>query len=68
VLEGFFAARARERGVDPRIVYDEVAAGIPVRRIPTSEEVADAAVFLACDLSRCVTGQCLDANGGHVLA
>ena len=33
--------------------------------IPDSEEIADAVVFFASDLSRVVTGQALDVNGGH---
>jgi NAD(P)-dependent dehydrogenase (short-subunit alcohol dehydrogenase family) len=49
------------------VVYDEVAKGIALGRIPTSEEIAGAVVFFASDLSRVVTGQALDVNGGHVL-
>jgi len=41
-----------------------VAATIPVGRIGTSEEVADAIVFLASDRSRYITGQILAVNGG----
>lgn len=37
---------------------------IPMARIGTSEEVADACVFLASDLSRYVTGQVLSVCGG----
>ena len=33
--------------------------------IPTSEEIADAVLFFASDLSRAITGQALDVNGGH---
>jgi len=66
-LEGWFRHQAKQRGVDPRVVYDEVAKGIALGRIPTSEEIAGAVVFFASDLSRVVTGQALDVNGGHVL-
>jgi NAD(P)-dependent dehydrogenase (short-subunit alcohol dehydrogenase family) len=65
-LEGYFAAQAEARGVDPREVYDAVAREIALGRIPTPEEVAGAVVFLASDLARAVTGQSLDVNGGHV--
>ncbi len=65
-LEGYFAAQAQERGVGAERVYAEVARQIALGRIPTSEEVADAAVFFASDLSRAVTGASLDVNGGHV--
>lgn len=67
-LEGWFRHQAKERGVDPRVIYDEVAKGIALGRIPTSEEIAGAVVFFASDLSRVVTGQALDVNGGHVLS
>ena len=49
-----------------QVVYDEVAAQTALRHLPTSEEIADAVVFFASDLSRVVTGQSLDVNGGHV--
>jgi NAD(P)-dependent dehydrogenase (short-subunit alcohol dehydrogenase family) len=65
-LEGYFAHQAKQRGVDPKVVYDEVAAQTALRHLPTSEEIADAVVFFASDLSRVVTGQSLDVNGGHV--
>jgi NAD(P)-dependent dehydrogenase (short-subunit alcohol dehydrogenase family) len=65
-LESWFKFQASQRGVDPRVVYDEVAAQIALGRIPSSEEIAGAVVFFASDLSRAVTGQSLDVNGGHV--
>lgn len=64
-LEGYFKFQAGQRGVDPKVVYDEVAAGIALGRIPGSDEIAGAVVFFASDLSRVVTGQTLDVNGGH---
>ena len=65
-LQGYFAHQAKQRGVDPQQVYDEVAASTALRHLPTSEEIADAVVFFASDLSRVITGQSLDVNGGHV--
>ena len=65
-LEGYFAHQAKQRGVEPQVVYEEVAAQTALRHLPTSEEIADAVVFFASDLSRVVTGQSLDVNGGHV--
>jgi NAD(P)-dependent dehydrogenase (short-subunit alcohol dehydrogenase family) len=67
-LEGYFAAQAKQRGVDPRVIYDEVAQKIALGRIPHSEEIAGAVLFFASDLSRVVTGQSLDVNGGQVMA
>jgi len=37
---------------------------VPLKRIGTPEEVADACLFLASDLSRYITGACIDVNGG----
>ncbi len=67
-LEAYFAAQAKQRGVEPRAVYDEVAAKIALGWIPHSEEIAGAVLFFASDLSRVVTGQSLDVNGGQVMA
>lgn len=64
-LEAWFTWQAHQRGVDPQVVHDEVAAGTALRHLPTSEEVADAAVLLASDLARAVTGVGLDVNAGH---
>ncbi len=66
-LAGYFEQQAEQRGVDPQTVYDEVAVSIALGKIPDSEEIADSVVFFASDLSRAVTGQSLDVNGGHAL-
>jgi len=44
-----------------------VVAGIPIRRIATSEDVAGPIVFLCSELGRHVTGEILNVNGGSVL-
>lgn len=64
-VEAWFDWQASERGVTPQVIYDEVAADIALGRIPTADEIAGSAVFLASDLAAAVTGVCLDANGGH---
>ncbi|MFF9221494.1 SDR family oxidoreductase [Streptomyces viridosporus] len=64
-LQGYFAHLAGERGVPKQQVYDEVAAGLDLRRLPEPHEIADSVLFLLSDLSRAVTGQCLDVNGGE---
>lgn len=62
-----FDHQAKERGVDPQVVYDEVAGQIALGRVVDSEEISGAVLFFASDLSRAVTGQSLDVNGGHVM-
>ncbi|HEY9328060.1 MAG TPA: SDR family oxidoreductase [Streptomyces sp.] len=64
-VKTWFERRASERGVDPRVVYDEIAAGADLRRLPEPDDIANTAVFLASDLARAITGQCLDVNCGH---
>jgi NAD(P)-dependent dehydrogenase (short-subunit alcohol dehydrogenase family) len=64
-LERWFAQLAAERGTTPAAVYAEVASRTALNHIPDSDEVAAAVVFFASDLSRAVTGQALDVNGGH---
>jgi len=64
-LERYFAGIAKQRGIAPKEVYDEIAARTALGHIPTSEEIAGSVVFFASDLSCAVTGQALDVNGGH---
>jgi 3alpha(or 20beta)-hydroxysteroid dehydrogenase len=54
---------ARQRERTPELV-DRLVAGIPMRRIGDPLEVADAAVFLAADESRYVTGSEIVVDGG----
>ena len=65
-LQWYFGDLAKKRGITPQQVYDEVASNTALRHLPTSEEIAPAVVFFASDLSRVITGQSLDVNGGHV--
>jgi 3-oxoacyl-[acyl-carrier protein] reductase len=44
-----------------------IAATIPLRRIPTAEQVAGPIVFLVSDLASHITGEVLNVNGGSVL-
>ncbi len=40
---------------------------IPLKRVGTAEEIADVILFLASDLSRYITGGCIDVNGGMTM-
>ncbi|HET6218550.1 MAG TPA: SDR family NAD(P)-dependent oxidoreductase [Acidobacteriaceae bacterium] len=70
----------RANGIAPSIVRNEkiekfmpaemqakVAEGLPLRRIGTPEDVAQAALFLASDASGWITGHTLDVNGGKLM-
>lgn len=57
---------ASARGIkDFSTILDHVAAKAPLRRNADPAEVADAAVFLACDLGRGVTGNVLYVDAGY---
>lgn len=54
-----------ERDVTPDAVIAEITANIPLGEIPPQEDIAEAIVFFASDMSRMITGQSLDVNGGE---
>lgn len=64
-LRMYFDYLAAKRGVPAQQVYDEIAATTDLRRLPEPDEIADVIVFLASDLARAVTGQCIDVNAGE---
>ncbi len=53
-----------EGAMIPRHRWPELAARIPLGRLGTPDEVADAVAFLCSDQARYVTGHALDVNGG----
>jgi 3alpha(or 20beta)-hydroxysteroid dehydrogenase len=57
------AMNARQRERTPELI-DKLIAGIPMRRLGDPQEVAEAAVFLAADESRYVTGSEVVVDGG----
>jgi NAD(P)-dependent dehydrogenase (short-subunit alcohol dehydrogenase family) len=64
-LKYYLSYLAKQRGITPEEVYTETASTVDLRKLPEPEEIADAVVFMASDLARAVTGQCLDVNGGE---
>ena len=65
-VEGYFDRTERRGGGSRQDVHDEIASAIALGRIPTDDECAGVAVFLASDLSSAMTGQSVDVNGGEV--
>jgi NAD(P)-dependent dehydrogenase (short-subunit alcohol dehydrogenase family) len=57
-----------EQGKPKDELYAEIAANISLGVIPTDEECAGPALFLASDLASMVTGQTVDVNGGEVFS
>ncbi len=64
-LAGHYAGIAERRGVPVDEVVQGVVRDIPLRRIPSAEEIAAAVVFLASDAASAITGQALDVNAGN---
>jgi NAD(P)-dependent dehydrogenase (short-subunit alcohol dehydrogenase family) len=64
-LMNYFAYLGKKRGVDQKTIYEETAASMDLRRLPEPDQIADAVVFMVSDLSRAITGHCLDVNCGE---
>ena len=54
--------------VAPQEWRERMAAAVPLRRLGTPEDVAQAAVFLASDSAAWLTGVTLDVAGGYVMS
>jgi 3-oxoacyl-[acyl-carrier protein] reductase len=50
----------------PVEMQNRVAAMYPLRRLGTTDDIAQAALFLASDAASWITGQTLDVTGGKV--
>jgi NAD(P)-dependent dehydrogenase (short-subunit alcohol dehydrogenase family) len=65
-VEMYFKMQEAQTGRSVQELYDEIASQIVLGEIPPDDDCANAAVFFASDLSRVITGQSLDVNGGEV--
>ena len=63
-VQGYFEWQASEHKVSVESLTKQISDTIPLRRIPTDDECARAALFLVSDYASAVTGAALDANGG----
>lgn len=60
--------REAQAAGDPEAQFAALSAIHPIGRLGTSEEIADAVVFLASDRARFMTGSCLVVDGGLMAA
>ncbi|WP_216214903.1 SDR family oxidoreductase [Amycolatopsis aidingensis] len=58
---------AEQRGVAEQEIYDEIAGGKPLGRIPPDEACAGAVLFLLSRYASEITGATLDVNGGEYM-
>lgn len=68
MLEGLFARMAAEAGVSPEAFAQGFLQAIPLGRYQQPVDIANAALFLASDEARNITGQALVVDGGFTLA
>lgn len=66
-LIGYFEGEAQRLGVTVESLADQVAQQIALRKIPDDGDCAMAALYLASDYAKVITGAQLDVNGGHFL-
>jgi 3-oxoacyl-[acyl-carrier protein] reductase len=62
IAPGFIETEMTDK-LDPKTV-DEWRKGVPLKRGGTPEDIANACVFLASDMSSYITGQTLSVDGG----
>ena len=63
-LGSLAATRALAAGVTQQQIYEKWSAEIPMKRLASPEEVADAIVWLASERASYITGQTILADGG----
>lgn len=64
-LKQYFEHQAQKFGLTVEQIYEHTAAASDLKRLPTTDEVADAVIFLASPMASAITGQCLDVNCGE---
>ena len=66
-VQAFVRMRAKAEGLEEQAVVNEITANIPLGEIVPDEDVAEAALLLASDRARSITGQSLLVNGGEMM-
>ncbi len=66
-VQTFVKLQAKKEGVPEQAIVDDVKSRIPLGEIVPDEDVAEAALLLASDRARGITGQTLMVNGGEMM-
>lgn len=66
-VESYVRALAAKRKVSEEEIIAGITAGMPLKRIPGDEDVAEAVVFFCSDRARMITGQALMVNSGELM-
>lgn len=66
-LEGYIKETAEARGISESQVEGELSSAMPLGRIPSDAEVAEAVLFFASERASTITGQQLLVNSGLVM-
>lgn len=66
VVELVAQMQAAETGGTAAAAEEEILGSLMLRRAPEPDEIADAVVFFLSEMSRSITGQCLDVTSGEV--
>jgi NAD(P)-dependent dehydrogenase (short-subunit alcohol dehydrogenase family) len=64
-IDRVIAGQAKVRGISEEQHRRSLIERSPLKRMVTADDIADAAVFLASDLSRNISGQCISVNAGE---
>lgn len=67
-VEGYMQAASKESGTPIETMKADIAANIPLGRIPPDEECAKAILVLLSDYTSQVTGAALEVNGGEYVS
>jgi NAD(P)-dependent dehydrogenase (short-subunit alcohol dehydrogenase family) len=66
-VEAVIHEQARAHGTSYEAVYEDYVKTVPLRRLVTADQIANAAVFLASDASVSITGEDLNVSAGFVM-